>query len=156
MPSFHLLADSYSSYFSISIIISHYPANLLHAYKSSFIIKLTRRVLHFHFTFPSFHSFLRAGIVSPPTPAPLASQDRSECLYLICLLSTCYISSTNKGENEILLLLLTFPHLFQKQICKDTKTRTKSTLRDRGNLSHRLPAVLSTSGLQIKKHNCSA
>lgn len=50
-------------------------------------------------------------------PHAPVSQDHPECLYLICLLNTCYISFTNKGENEILLFLLTSPHLFQKQNC---------------------------------------
>ena len=63
--------------------------------------------------------FLRADIASPHTRL-LTSQDHPEYLYLICLLSTCYVSFTNKVENEILLLLLTLPHLFPKTtLCKD-------------------------------------
>lgn len=102
---------------TISGIMSCYPAIFLYVHKASSITTLTRRIIHFHFTFLSFHSLYGHGLYPSLPPLRPCLQDHPGCLYLICLLTTCYISFTNKGENEILLLLLTSPHLFQKQNC---------------------------------------
>lgn len=152
MLSVHLLADSYSSYFSISSIISHYPAKFLYAYKSSFIITLTRRVIYFHFTFLSFHNYLRAEIASPiPAPPGLPGLSR---MPVICLLCACCISLTNKGENEILLLLLTFPHLFQKQNCIAIyKNKSQEVIYPIGNLQFFPPSGFQMQRMQLLSMN---